>query len=485
MAIPEGDSFYMKNPYVRSKEVSVCLSGDNAVLFNPDTGREKYLNPTGFFIWQRLNGKNNANDLAKTILEQFESPSQDVVLQDTVSFLKELAKDGFVGMTPENVVAESIGEYPQCSDRPGEFDISITGKCNLHCEYCFYAHEMHDRPDLPKEDWFTFFDELGILAVRNLTLSGGEVFVRKELWELIDYLIENRMRYSILSNGTLITEKTLQEFEKGKRRLRLNSIQVSIDGSCPEVHDKSRGPGAFARSIRGLRLLKEANYPVTSRVTINRNNVDDLDNIARLLLEDVGLHSFGTNDAMPMGAGCDNQSTIVLTPKQQLQAIITMHRLEQKYNGRINASAGPLAKWKSYGDMERARKTGEKTKRWHMGYLTACGCMYNKLAVHHDGVIAPCNMLSELEMGKINRDSIKTIWQIHPTLQALKDRRKIPMQEVPGCEDCEWAPYCNGSCPGLAYTMTGDFNRANPHDCYKRFLEETGLTSENVPWKAD
>ena len=485
MGIPESDSFYIKNPYVRSKEVSVCLSGEHAILFNSDTAKEKYLNPTGLYIWQRLNGKNTAHDLAKAIGKHFDSPSTDNVEKDIVSFLKELARDKFVEMAAENVVGESVEEYPQCSDRPGEFDISLTGKCNLHCDYCFYAHEMHDRPDLPKEDWFTFFDELGKLAVRNLTLSGGEVFVRKNLWELIDYLIEKRMRYSILSNGTLITEKTLQEFEKGKRRLRLNSIQVSIDGSCPEVHDKSRGEGAFDRSIHGLRLLKEANYPLTSRVTINRNNMDDLENIAKLLLEDVGLHSFGTNDAMPMGAGCDNQSTIVLTPKQQLKAIIEMHRLEQKYNGRITASAGPLSKWKFYGEMEHARKTGKNTTRWQMGYLTACGCMFNKLAVHHDGVIAPCNMLSELEMGKINRDSIKTIWKTHPTLQALKDRRKIPMQEVQGCEDCEWAPFCNGSCPGLAYTITGDFNRANPHDCYKNFLEDTGLTSETVPWKAE
>jgi len=106
-----------------------------------------------------------------------------------------------------------------------------------------------------------------------------------------------------------------------------------------------------------------------------------------------------------------------------------------------------------------------------MGYLTACGCVFNKLAVHHDGVITPCNLMPELELGRINIDSLKEIWRSHPTLKALKERRQIPMSEVPGCEGCEWAPYCNGSCPGLAYEMTGDFNRANPHDCYRRFLE--------------
>ena len=311
--------------------------------------------------------------------------------------------------------------------------------------------------------------------MRSLTLSGGEVFVRKDLFELLDRIIDRRMSYSILTNGVLVDEKMIARLMEKKRRLRLNSIQVSIDGSCAEIHDRSRGKGCFEKAVRGLRLLKEAGFPVTSRVTVNRHNVDDLDNVARLLLEDVGLDSFGTNDAMPMGAGCDNQAGITLLPQQQLQAMETLVRLEKRYNGRVTATAGPLAKWKMYGEMEHARATGEKVARWQMGYLTACGCVFNKLAVHHDGIITPCNMLAGLELGRVNRDSVTTIWKTHPILKALKERRNIPMQEVPGCEECEWAPYCNGSCPGLAHTMTGDFNMANPHDCYKQFLITTGL----------
>ena len=83
-------------------------------------------------------------------------------------------------------------------------------------------------------------------------------------------------------------------------------------------------------------------------------------------------------------------------------------------------------------------------------------------------------MLAKLVLGHANRDSLKDIWHSHPTLKALKERRNIAMTEVPGCEDCEWAPFCNGSCPGLAHEMTGDFNLANPHDCYRRFLRDTG-----------
>ena len=477
------NKFDSKKKFIRAKEISACHHGSNTILYNPDTNLEKTINPSAFFIWEKLNGAHNIDDISRALLENYESVAYEKVFQDVCDFISGLFEVKFIEIAQDPRQMLDVEEYPEISDRPGDFDISLTGKCNLHCDYCFYAKEMQDRPDLSKEEWFTFFDELGRLAVRTMTLSGGEVFVRKDLFELIDRIIEKRMRYSILTNGTLIDEKTLSLFEEKKRRKRLNSIQVSIDGSCPEIHDKSRGEGSFKKAIRGLRLLKVAGFPITTRVTVNRHNVDDLDNIAALLLEDVGLPSFSTNDAMPMGAGCENQAGITLLPEQQVQAMKTLNRLEKKYNGRVNATAGPLAKWKSYGEMEHAKATGEKAARWQMGFLTACGCIFNKLAVHHDGVITPCNMLAELELGRINRDDIKTVWKTHPTLQALKDRRHIPMEKVPGCGDCEWAPYCNGSCPGLAQTMTGDFNQANPHDCYKRFLAATGLNSATVPWR--
>jgi len=221
-----------------------------------------------------------------------------------------------------------------------------------------------------------------------------------------------------------------------------------------------------------LRMLKEAGFPVPSRMTINRHNVDDIENVAALLLDDVGLPSFGTNDAMPMGAGCSNQGRISLTPSQQLQAMRTLEHLESKYNGRVTATAGPLAKIKSYREMERARLTGEKSTRWRMGSLSACGCIFNKLSVNHDGMITPCNILPTTELGHIERDRIPDIWTLHPTLKALRERRDIPMRDVPGCQTCEWVEFCNGSCPGLACEMTGNFNRGNPHDCYRRFLQQ-------------
>jgi SynChlorMet cassette radical SAM/SPASM protein ScmE len=279
------------------------------------------------------------------------------------------------------------------------------------------------------------------------------------------------MRYSLLTNGTLINEEVLRQFDIGKRRKRLSSIQVSIDGSTAEIHNLSR-PNSFDHAVKGLRLLKNAGFPLTVRVTLNRHNIKDLENIAYFLLEDIGLPSFSTNDAAPIGAGCKSSADISLTPHEQAETMQIISRLMEKYPGRLQATAGPQAKIQMYAEMEHARATGEKSSRWQMGYLSACGCIFSKLSIMHDGAIVPCHILSGIVLGSIITDSMTNIWKNHATLLKLRERRNISMQEVAGCSGCDWAEFCNGSCPGLAHQLTGDFNQANPIDCYNRFLME-------------
>jgi pyrroloquinoline quinone biosynthesis protein E len=325
--------------------------------------------------------------------------------------------------------------------------------------------------DLSTEQWLGFFRQLKALGVMDACLTGGEAFTRPDFFELVDGIITNRMRYSILSNGTQIDEDVIREFQKGKRRQRLDSIQVSIDGPTVQVHDRHR-PDSFERALRGLKLLKANGFPVTARVTMHPDNIEDLGATARLLLEEVGLSSFSTNEAFPMGSGCEG--TASLSPVQEMEAMRVIGRLQERYPGRVKGEAGPLAKRLSYVEMEEARATGRKSDRWIMGSLTACGCVFSKIDILNDGAVVPCHVLHRLILGNILTDDLGEIWRTHPTMKALRERRAVPMSEVPGCETCEWAEFCNGSCPGLAHELTGDFNRANPDDCYRAFSARTG-----------
>ena len=354
---------------------------------------------------------------------------------------------------------------------PKSLDLSITGRCNLKCRYCFYADEMAALSDMPSERWHALFKELGRLRVHRVCLSGGEAFTRPDLFELIDGIIANKMRYSILTNGTLITEETLKAFEVGKRRPRLESIQVSIDGSCAEIHDKSRPPKSFDRALRGLRLLKDASFPVTVRVTVNRANVDDLPNVARLLLEDVGLGGFSTNEAEQMGSARCYGDSVVLTRDERLRAMETLSSLNKKYNGRISAAAGPLAMASHFAEIDEHRARGETGQRGR-GTLCSCGGAFQKMAILHDGTMVPCNMLPKLTMGVFGYQSLSDAWRDSPAINVVRYRRQIQLSSIPECRDCPYTGFCAGGCPGSVMARYGRLNARDPLVCFRIFKGE-------------
>jgi len=91
---------------------------------------------------------------------------------------------------------------------PKSVGLSITDRCNLRCRYCaYFTSASNVGEDLPKEEWLQFFEELNRCAVMEVTLSGGEPFSREDLKEIIEGIIKNRMRFTVLSNGTLLTDE--------------------------------------------------------------------------------------------------------------------------------------------------------------------------------------------------------------------------------------------------------------------------------------
>jgi len=371
----------------------------------------------------------------------------------------------------ERKTSKTECQPPRIMRTPRHVDLEITSRCNLRCQYCYYfdnpAQQYHD---LPTDEWLRFFDALGRCAVMDVTLQGGEPFTRKDLSRLIEGIVENRMRYSILSNGTLVDKDTAAFLANTKR---CDTVQVSVDGSCPEIHDKFRGNGSFAKAIEGIRTLRRHNVNVSVRVTIHRHNVNDLANIAEYLIEDLGLPGFSTNAASFFGSCRRNADEVMLSIPDRQNAMETLLKLSEKYNGKISASAGPLAEANTWKKMEEA-KAQEKPKFPNGGRLTGCGCPTSKLAIRADGAIIPCSMLSHMKLGRINRNSLAEVWQNDSHLNKLRRRHLISLNTFKYCHNCPYIPYCTGNCPGLAYTHTGNVDHPSPDACLRRYLEEGG-----------
>lgn len=361
----------------------------------------------------------------------------------------------------------------QLMKTPRSVDIEITNRCNLRCKYCSHFNSPGDVGiDLPTEEWLRFFEELKSCAVMDVTLSGGEPFYRDDFRDLLTGIINNKMRYSILSNGALITDE-MANFIASTHRC--NSIQISVDGSVPEIHDACRGVGSFAKAMEGIACLKRYHLPLDVRVTINRYNVKDLENIAELLLGKIGLPSFSTNSATYFGLCKNNAEQVQLTPDEHYLAMNTLQILNNRYSDRIQAQAGPLANLKAWNKMKKALSQGlEKTPNLVAGHLTSCGGPMKKIAVRSDGVIVPCSLLSHIELGRINKDKLMEIWSHHPQLIRLRERHRISLKDFEFCRGCDYLEYCRGGCPAVAYSILGNEYHPSPDSCLKRFLEASG-----------
>jgi SynChlorMet cassette radical SAM/SPASM protein ScmE len=354
---------------------------------------------------------------------------------------------------------------------PRSLDLAITTRCNQRCRYCSHFESDGDvDQDLPRGEWLRFFDELNRCSVMDVTIEGGEPFCREDLRELIEGIVRNRMRFLILSNGTLISDEMAGFLSSTGR---CNGVQVSIDGSGPATHDAFRGEGNFRRAIQGIENLRKNNVPVSVRVTIHRQNVGDLDGIARFLLEDMGLPGFSTNSASHLGLCRENAERVQLTVEERSLAMERLLRLNRKYGGRIGAAAGPLADAIAWLMMEQARREG-KAPFPPGGYLRGCRESMISLTVRADGVMVPCSQMSHIQLGRINKDELQEVWQHHPELKRLRERESISLGEFEFCRGCGYIPYCTGNCPALAYTMTGDEYHPSPDGCLRRFLEEGG-----------
>ncbi len=353
---------------------------------------------------------------------------------------------------------------------PRYIDVAITGKCNLHCLYCSHFTSSSDvDSDLPVEEWLLFFEELKQNGVMSLTLSGGEPFCRGDLAGIIDGIVRNRMRYYILSNGTLIDDE-IASFLSGTGRC--DGLQISIDGSSPDFHDPFRGEGAFSRAIDGLRALQRRNIPVSVRVTLHKENLHDIERVITLLLEDIGLDTVSTNSACYMGLCRENADLIRLDLEERFKAMETLLRLDAKYPGRIQASSGPLYDAKDWLEMDRARFEGARDLPGR-GFLSGCSGPMTQMAVRADGIMIPCGQLGHIELGRINRDPLREVWQNHAKLKRLRERSRTPLTEFKSCRACAYLHYCTGGCPALSYTMAGDAYRPAP-ECLGEYLAKGG-----------
>lgn len=351
---------------------------------------------------------------------------------------------------------------------PRSLDLEISSRCNLSCQYCYYLNNQDvNYTERPLGEWLELFAELASCQVMSVSFCGGEPLLRQDFAELVEGVVANRMRFDLLTNGSLLTRELACCLKQSRR---CDMVQVSLDGSSRTVHESLRGQNSFEPALAAIRLLQEYQLPVTARVTVHPGNLEDLPDLTRLLLDDLKLPSFSTNAASSLGNADKYVAGVLLSPPQRLRAMQLLANLDRCYPGRILANAGPLAEWKTFQAMTEAGRSGKPVAG--RGRLVGCGCIFDRLAVRSDGAYIPCVMLPQIVLGQMGRDSLREVWSEAATLQQMRQRVDIPLTDFTECRQCPWHQSCTGNCPGIAYSATGQINAPSPTACLKRFTHE-------------
>jgi MoaA/NifB/PqqE/SkfB family radical SAM enzyme len=322
-----------------------------------------------------------------------------------------------------------------------EFDFLIqwhlTERCNLRCTHCYQAGSR--RAELRLAEIEAVIDEIahmlgewektyGLTFAPSFNITGGEPFLRPDLFTILADIIGRGFAVFVLSNGTLIDAATAD----GLARLGVGGVQVSIEGPA-ELHDGIRGPGSFEAALAGTRNLVAAGIAVTWNVTISQLNAPKVEEIAPLAAA-IGVRRLGFSRLVPAGRG-EELRNAMLAPSEVGEVYRQLFSLEVP--GLEIVTGDPVA-----AQMDPLPQGGEPAQEIPCG---GCAAGVSGLTILADGTVVPCRRL-EIPIGNVRTDSLREIWATSEVLNRLREKRNYGGK----CGVCRrWAD-CRG-CRGVAY----------------------------------
>lgn len=301
---------------------------------------------------------------------------------------------------------------PKFFSMPLTVAVEITQKCNLQCEYCCVG-ELNNE-DLSTGDWKRIFNEFVDNKVLNVEITGGEPFLRKDLFEILD-VIKDKCWFSIKTNATLITEaiaKRLSEYE------HLRGIGISLDGPILEIHDKTRGQHTFDKVMLGIEKLKKQQIVFGLMVTVNKYNCGFLEELV-VKAKEIGASNVTINRPMYVGRG--KTAECFDFDKEQLRNIaLELENLKSKYSGYVL-----IGEWELLAEINKLKDridAGIEDK--DVMCKSGCTLGVGSLFIRSNGDTTPCPFLEKPICGSVLESSLYNIWNESEMLQELREKNE-------------------------------------------------------------
>jgi AdoMet-dependent heme synthase len=326
-------------------------------------------------------------------------------------------------------------------NRPFEFfvQLHLTERCNLRCKHCYQEEKRPDEMSLPEiksvfgevsdllKDWTKTYE---VTFTPSFNVTGGEPFLRQDIFEILEELKNMGFDTYILSNGTLIS----RDIAISLTELGVKGVQISIEGPRG-IHDDIRGAGSFSASLKGIRNLLDAGTEVTLNTTLSDINAPFFMDVIDLA-SSLDVQRLGFSRLVPSGSG-----------KKLLSRMLKREVLEDLYNKIFSLNTGGLRIVTGDPVASQLREPSDEDadRRWPNG---GCAAGVSGLTVLPDGTVTPCRRLP-VPIGNIRKDSLREIWASSEILNALRDKSSYKGK----CRECNKWSACRG-CRAIAFAFS-------------------------------
>jgi radical SAM protein with 4Fe4S-binding SPASM domain len=330
---------------------------------------------------------------------------------------------------------------------PLSVQLDLTYRCNERCVHCYLDHEDHG--EMATAEILELLDQLAEAGVLFLNISGGEIFMRKDLFEIVEHARKLQFSVKLKTNAVMIRA------EKARRiaALAVEAVQISLYSHKPEVHDEiTKLPGSFKRTIEGARLLKAEGVKVSFANVLMKHNANDYPEVQALAAQ-MGIDFNVDATITPMMDG-DRSILELNVDADSLERVFHDTSLTAGSESLCAPPTGPLAAEDAFA-------------------MLPCSAGHTACYISPYGEVFPCVQFP-MRVGSVREQRFIDIWRSSPQLQEV---RSITVGDLQGCSSCVHGGSCS-RCPGLAY-MEGNMRGPSIQDCEKSFAR-TGVASENL-----
>lgn len=333
----------------------------------------------------------------------------------------------------------------------------LTLRCDLACRHCG-SRAGRARPDeLRTDEALDLVDQLAALGVQEVTLIGGEAYLRDDWLDVVRAVRSRGMSCTLTTGGRGIDAARAREAAAAG----LQAVSVSLDG-LEATHDVVRAlAGSYASAFAALGHLRDASVATSVNTQVHRRSAEEIPAMLDVLVER-GVYAWQIALTVPMGRAADDPS--MLLQPFELDAFyprLAATVLRAREHG-VHVFRGNNLGY--FGPHEEVFQVDQPTD-WSCG----CGAGRQVLGIEADGSIKGCPSLSTERWsgGTIREAKLADLWERSGPLRSLRGPRETKLHGF--CAGCYYARECGGGCTWMADALFGRPGN-NPY-CHHRVLE--------------